>query len=86
MYKITPTDQQNDQALISKYEKGSRKPTRDQVIQLAKQYNTAKEELLVQWMSEKVVYELRGEELADEVLKVAEQKIRYLNRLRNGKI
>ena len=76
---------QIDQALISKFESGNRKPTREQVIQLARHYNTDKEELLVQWMSEKVVYELRDEEFADEILKVAEQKMRYLSKSRNEK-
>lgn len=69
---------QIDQALICKFESGNRIPTREQVVQLAKHYSADKYELLVQWMSEKVVYELREEEFADEILKVAEKKIRYL--------
>ena len=67
-----------DQAIISKFERGERKPTRDQVIKFAKFYNLNTEELLIAWLSDKVTYELVDETLACEALKVAEAKIRYV--------
>ncbi len=66
-----------DQAVISKFEKGERKPSREQVIKFAKYYTLDKELLIVAWLSDKVVYELQDEKLANEALKAAEEKINY---------
>ena len=66
-----------DQAIISKFERGDRKPTKEQVLKFAKFYKLDKEELLVAWLSDKVAYDLQGENLADKVLKAAEHKIKY---------
>lgn len=69
-----------DQAIISKFERGERKPTREQVFKFAKFYKLNKDELLVTWLSDKVTYELGDEDLACEALKVAEEKIKYVQK------
>jgi len=69
-----------DQAIISKFERGDRKPTREQVLKFAKFYKLNKDELLVAWLSDKVTYELSNENLACEALKVAEAKIKYVQK------
>lgn len=66
-----------DQAIISKFERGGRKPTREQVLKFAKFYKINKDELLVAWLSDKVTYEIGDKNLAYEALKVAEEKIKY---------
>ena len=66
-----------DQAIISKFERNERKPTKEQVLKFAKFYKLDKETLLIEWLSDKVAYELQGENLAGKVLKAAEQKIKY---------
>jgi len=66
-----------DQAVISKFEKGERKPSREQVLKFAKYYKLDKELIIVAWLSDKVVYELQDEKLANEALKAAEEKINY---------
>ena len=66
-----------DQAVISKFEKGERKPSREQVMKFAKYYKLDKELIIVAWLSDKVVYELQDEKLANEALKAAEEKINY---------
>ena len=66
-----------DQAIISKFERNRRKPTKEQVLKFAKFYKLDKETLLVEWLSDKVAYDLQDENLADKVLKAAEQKIKY---------
>ena len=68
-----------DQAILSKIERGQRKATRKQVLNLAKYYDIGEEKLLVAWLSDKIAYELRDEIHAKEALKVAENKIEYLN-------
>jgi len=66
-----------DAALISKWEKGTRKPTRTQVIKLASLLGIDTEKLLVEWMSEVILYEIGNDELALKAMMVAEEKVRY---------
>ena len=67
-----------DQAILSKIERNERKPTRDNIIKLAEILNLDKEDLLVQFISEKIAYEIAYEDCASKVLEVAEQKVKYL--------
>jgi len=62
---------------MSRIERGQRKASREQVIKLAKYFNIDENELLVEWLSDKVVYELADEQNAMAALKVAEEKIQY---------
>lgn len=66
-----------DAALISKWEKGTRKPTRDQVIKLASLLGLDTEKLLIEWMSEVILYEIGYDDLALKAMKIAEEKVRY---------
>ncbi|MHA1575206.1 MAG: helix-turn-helix domain-containing protein [Alphaproteobacteria bacterium] len=66
-----------DQALISKFEKGDRKPSKEQVIKFANFFEIDKDELITAWLSDKIIYTLQGEENAENALKVAEQRIKY---------
>jgi transcriptional regulator with XRE-family HTH domain len=67
-----------DQAIISKYERGERKPTKEQVLKFATFYGLKQDELLIAWLSDKVLYDLENETLAEKALKVAEERIKYL--------
>jgi Fic family protein len=67
-----------DQALISKFEHGTRKPTKEQVIKLAQILEIEESKLLVAWMKEKILYEIGYGELALEALKVAEAEVKYV--------
>lgn len=53
-----------DQALISKFENGTRKPTREQVLKLASLLEIDFETLLVAWLKEKILYEIGDDEFA----------------------
>lgn len=66
-----------DQSLISKFEKGERKPTKEQLIKLAEFYNLPKQDLLIDWFSDKIIYELKDVDYANDILIVAEEKIKY---------
>jgi len=66
-----------DQAIISKFERNERKPTKEQVLKFAKFYKLDKDELLVAWLSDRVVDDLQDENLADKALKAAEEKIKH---------
>jgi len=64
-------------AVLSRIENGKRLPTREQVNQLCKYYNAEKNEIIVQWLSDKLVYEVQDEDFALEAMQVAEEKIKY---------
>ena len=67
-----------DVAILSKMERGERKLTKEIVRKLAKIYNYNENELLVNFLSDKIVNELNDEELSIDALKEAEEKIMYL--------
>ena len=67
-----------DQALLSKIERGERIATKNQVISLASFFKINKRELLTLWLGEKIAYEIKDEDIADDALKVAEETINYL--------
>jgi len=67
-----------DQALLSKIERGERLATKNQVIALANFFEISERELLTLWLGEKIAYEIKDEDIANDALKVAEEAIRYL--------
>lgn len=64
-----------DTAMISKFEKGDRKPTRDQLTLLSKCLDIGEREILIAYLSDKVVSDLIDESVANEVLMTAKIKI-----------
>ena len=67
-----------DQALLSKIERGERIATKNQIIALASFFKIDERELLTLWLGEKIVHEIKDEDVANEALKIAEETIRYL--------
>lgn len=66
-----------DPAILSKIERGQRRATKEQVIKLADYFKVDEDDLVVAWLSDKIVYEVEDEEQAIKALHVAEQKIKY---------
>lgn len=75
-----------DQALISKFESGTRKPTREQISKLSQLLEIDFETLMIAWLKEKILYEIGDDELALKALKVAEDEIKYNKTISNLKI
>lgn len=69
-----------DTAILSKIERNERKATKEQIIKLAEILDLDKDELLIQYLSDKILYEIKDEDLGTKALKVAEQKIKYKSR------
>jgi len=67
-----------DQAILSKIERGKRKASRELVSKLASYYETNEDELMVTWLSDKIVYEVETEKMALKALQLAEDQIKYL--------
>lgn len=72
-----------DQAIISKFERGERKPTKEQVIKFSNYFELNTNELIIAWLSDKVVNDLENEPFAEQALSTAKKKIQYLQSLNN---
>lgn len=72
-----------DTALLSKFERNERKPNKDQVLAFAKFYGVNSDELLLAWLSDRIVYEMQDEDLAKKALKAAEKKIELMTKRKN---
>lgn len=66
-----------DFSLVSKWERGARKPARDEVTSLARVLKADRKQLLVAYLRDKVLYEVQDDEFAMEALKAAETQIKY---------
>ncbi len=67
-----------DPTLLSKIERNDRMPTKEQVKALSEFYEDKKNEVVIAWLSDKLVYEVQDEDLGLLAMKVAEKKIEYL--------
>lgn len=67
-----------DPTLLSKIERSDRMPTKEQVKLLSQFYGDKRNEVIIAWLSDKLVYEVQDEDLALLAMKVAEKKIEYL--------
>lgn len=67
-----------DTAILSKMERGERNLTKDILLKMASIYKINYDELLISFVSDKIVNELYKEANANEILKVAEKKLSYL--------
>lgn len=65
-----------DTALISKIEKGDRKPTREQIEKLALALDIDYNKLLTLWLSEKIYEDVQGEQVALDAIKLALKRIK----------
>ena len=68
-----------DVAILSKMERGERKITKEVVLKLADIYDYDADDLLVLFLSDKILYEIQDEDLGIEALKVAEERAKYIN-------
>jgi transcriptional regulator with XRE-family HTH domain len=66
-----------DPAILSKIERGERKARREQVVKIAKALELDEKKFLIEYLSENIAYEILEEDSANQVLKVAERKIKY---------
>jgi transcriptional regulator with XRE-family HTH domain len=71
-----------DVAILSKMERGERKLTKEVVLKLADIYNYQADDLIVLFLSEKIIYEIQDEELGIRALKVAEERVKYLKAIK----
>ena len=74
-----------DTSMLGKIEKNNRKPTKQLIEKFAKFFNVSAKELTIAFVSDTVAYQVMNEEeVAKEVLKVAEKKVRYMKNMNNS--
>ena len=66
-----------DQPILSKSEREQRRSTREQALKLAGFFEVRENDLLIAWLSDKLVYEVRDEAVALQALQVAEERVEY---------
>ena len=60
-----------DQALVSKFENGQRRPTRKQIEALAQLFSLDTDTLVLAWLTEKILSEITEEPLGTQALQAA---------------
>lgn len=66
-----------DQAILSKIENDKRQTTKEIVIKLATYFKVAEKDLMINYLSDKILKELKEEPYRKDILIVAEEKIAY---------
>lgn len=69
-----------DSAVLSKIERGERKPTKNLVLKIVQILGLNERDLILSWLSDKIVYEISDEEFGLDALKLAEKKVKYSTR------
>lgn len=75
-----------DYSLLSRYENGTRKPSKSQLEAIAKFYKTDAKQLILQWLSEKIYSEIKDEEYGLEALQLAESRVAYKSKYFNNNL
>lgn len=74
-----------DTSLLAKIERNERQPSKQILHNLANFFNCDEQQLNDQFLSDQIAYKILDEDADISILKVAEQKVKYLKRSENGK-
>jgi transcriptional regulator with XRE-family HTH domain len=69
-------------SILSRIENHKRMPTREQVILLSRFYKEEENDIIIAWLSDKIVNEMQNESLALQAMQVAEEKIKYITKFK----
>jgi transcriptional regulator with XRE-family HTH domain len=70
-----------DPSFLSRIEKDVKAATKEHVVKLAAILRADENQLMIAYLSDKIIYELKGEKLAREAITIAEKKMEYLGAL-----
>jgi transcriptional regulator with XRE-family HTH domain len=74
-----------DTSLLAKIERDERQPTKEILKRIALFFNVEEKDLREHFITDQIAYKILDEEFDVEILKVAEEKIKYLKSLDYGK-
>lgn len=83
--RIVAENLQMDTSLLAKIERNERQPTKQIISQVAEYFHVDKKELQSEFLSDQIAFKIMDEEADIEILKVAEEKVKYLKTVNNGK-
>ena len=69
-----------DQSTLSKLERGERPVSRQMIPVIAKTFGLNEKDLIVKYMSKHLAYQIADEQYANDILKAAEEEIKYLKK------
>ena len=74
-----------DTSLLAKIERNERQPTRQNIKQIANFFKVDEKDLQRDFLSDIIAYKILEEQADISILKVAEEKVKYLKTVQNGK-
>jgi transcriptional regulator with XRE-family HTH domain len=74
-----------DTSLLAKIERNERPPTKQIIKHVALYFKVSERELLNSFLSDQIAYKILDEEADVSILKAAEEKVKYLKTVQNGK-
>jgi transcriptional regulator with XRE-family HTH domain len=74
-----------DTSLLAKIERNERQPTKQIIREVSLYFQVDEKELLNDLLSDQIAYKILDEKADLSILKVAEEKVKYLKTVNNGK-
>lgn len=74
-----------DTSLLAKIERNERQPSKQLIKSVARFFNANEKQLKDYLLSDVIAYKILDEEADISILKVAEEKVKYLKTVNNGK-
>ncbi len=74
-----------DPSLLAKIERNERQPTKQIIKEIAEYFKVDEKDLQNNFLSDQIAYKILDEEADLSILKDAEEKVKYLKTVHNGK-
>ncbi len=74
-----------DTSLLAKIERNERQPTKQIIKEVAAYFKVNEKELQNNFLSDQIAYKILDQEADLSILKVVEEKVKYLKTVHNGK-
>ncbi len=74
-----------DTSLLAKIERNERQPTKQIIKEVADYFKVNEKELQNNFLSDQIAYKILDQKADLSILKVAEEKVKYLKTVHNGK-
>lgn len=74
-----------DTSLLAKIERNERQPTKQIIREISEYFKVNERELQNNFLSDQIAYKILDQEADLSILKVAEEKVKYLKTVHNGK-
>ena len=73
-----------DTSLLAKYERNVRQPSKELIIKIAALFEVNSAALISEALTDKIAYQILEEDADSKLLRIAENKVKYLKKQNNG--